>query len=225
MYLSKYIFFLTHSSFQLLVDSCRRLLLRHYICSATLYVTCFWQNSNLINLIRLTSNNSNIILNINTITLHQNWAKIMLIWWTKMTGDKTRMSATFCSQQIIPIESHWSFPRRISSYWPELHFTWVILVLIRTTFRISSCQPVLICIGSSSLFLVLLGSPSFAIWTVLILGGSLFNKLSTSGAFLFSMIRTHIRIAHIASIRTGSPVDSRQCDWGIIPRGPVSRRG
>ena len=30
------------------------------------------------------------------------------------------------------------------------------------------------------------------------------------------MIRTHIRIAHIASIRTGSPVDSRQCDWGII---------
>ena len=29
------------------------------------------------------------------------------------------------------------------------------------------------------------------------------------------MIRTHIRIAHIASIRTGSPVDSRQCDWGI----------
>ena len=29
------------------------------------------------------------------------------------------------------------------------------------------------------------------------------------------MIRTHIRIAHIASIRTESPVDSRQCDWGI----------
>ena len=29
------------------------------------------------------------------------------------------------------------------------------------------------------------------------------------------MIRTHIRIAHIATIRTGSPVDSRQCDWGI----------
>ena len=29
------------------------------------------------------------------------------------------------------------------------------------------------------------------------------------------MIRTHIRIAHIASIRTGSPVDLRQCDWGI----------
>ena len=34
-------FFLTHSIFQLLVDSCRRLLLRHYICPATLYVTCF----------------------------------------------------------------------------------------------------------------------------------------------------------------------------------------
>ena len=31
------------------------------------------------------------------------------------------------------------------------------------------------------------------------------------------MIRTHIRFAHIASIRTGSPVDSRQCDWGISP--------
>ena len=30
------------------------------------------------------------------------------------------------------------------------------------------------------------------------------------------MIRTHIRIAHIASIRIGSPVDSPQCDWGII---------
>ena len=29
------------------------------------------------------------------------------------------------------------------------------------------------------------------------------------------MIRTHIRIAHITSIRSGSPVDSRQCDWGI----------
>ena len=41
MYLSKYILFLTHSIFQLLVDSCRLLLLRHYICSAILYVTCF----------------------------------------------------------------------------------------------------------------------------------------------------------------------------------------
>ena len=41
MYLFKYIFFLTHSIFQLLVDSYRRLLLRHYIRSATLYVTCF----------------------------------------------------------------------------------------------------------------------------------------------------------------------------------------
>ena len=158
----------------------------------------------------------------------------MLIWWTKKTGDKTRMSVTFCSQQLIPIESHWSVPGRISSYWfvpgpisshwPELHSIgsyqfaglshWI--VLIRTTYRISSCQPVLICIGSSSLFLVLLGSPSFAIWTVLILVGSLFNKFSISGAFLFSMIRTHIHIAHIASIRTGSPVDSRQCDWCII---------
>ena len=36
------------------------------------------------------------------------------------------------------------------------------------------------------------------------------------------MIRTHIRIAHIASIRTGSPVDSRQCDWGINA-GPTSQ--
>ena len=151
----------------------------------------------------------------------------MLIWETKKTGDKIRISATFCSQLLIPIESHWSVPGRISSHWPELNSTWVILVrissqayshqivLIRTAFLISSCQPVLFCIGSSSLFLVLLGSPSFAIWTVLILVGSLFNKLSTSGAFLFSMIRTHIRIAHIASIRTGSPVDSWQCDWGI----------
>ena len=32
------------------------------------------------------------------------------------------------------------------------------------------------------------------------------------------MIRTHIRIAHIASILTESPVDSRQCDWGINER-------
>ena len=160
----------------------------------------------------------------------------MLIWWTKTTGDKTRMSVTYCSQQLIPIESHWSVPGRISSYWsvpgrisshwPELHSTWVIfvrissqtyshsIVLIRTTFRISSIQPVLICIASSSLSLVLLGSPSFAIWTLLILVGSLFNKLSTPGAFLF-MIRTYISIAHIASILTESPVDPRQCDWGI----------
>ena len=29
------------------------------------------------------------------------------------------------------------------------------------------------------------------------------------------MIRTHIRIAHIASIHTRSPVDSRQCDLSI----------
>ena len=45
MYLSKYISFLIHSIFQLLVDSCRRLLLRHYICSATLYVMCFWHSA------------------------------------------------------------------------------------------------------------------------------------------------------------------------------------
>ena len=36
------------------------------------------------------------------------------------------------------------------------------------------------------------------------------------------MIRTHIRIAHIAGIRTGSSVDLRQCDWGI--RVMVGRR-
>ena len=29
------------------------------------------------------------------------------------------------------------------------------------------------------------------------------------------MTRTHIRIAHIDSIRTESPGDSRQCYWGI----------
>ena len=37
------------------------------------------------------------------------------------------------------------------------------------------------------------------------------------------MIRTHIRIAHLASIRTGSPVDSRQCDWGITEVNLISR--
>ena len=39
------------------------------------------------------------------------------------------------------------------------------------------------------------------------------------------MIRTHIRIAHVANIRTGSPVDSRQCDCGISYNNYIGYHG
>ena len=45
--------------------------------------------------------------------------------------------------------------------------------------------------------------------------GRVAGSSSCIGAFLFSVIRTHICIAHIASNRIESPVDSRQCDLGI----------
>ena len=73
------------------------------------------------------------------------------------------------------------------------------IVLIRTTFRVNPFWFVLILVHYSYFYLILcysLFERIYFIWFV-------FNKLS--------MIRVHIRIAHIASILTKSP----QCDWGI----------